>query len=205
MNRKSGYAQSKIISEILLSKASEKLGYDVRILRVGTISGDTQTGFVNPKDLTSNVLASCLCLEAVVRNASRNFRWIPVDFVAKAITQLSRSPKTLNKVLHLCADGPEFSDFLEVCEQLGKPLTPLPAAEWKSLLEEENEQEIRERIPVCLSVVKHVLPEPEDYFKSKTKPVPTEKTLEYLHEAGIAVPAITKEVIANYVKNLLQR
>jgi thioester reductase-like protein len=208
MDSKSGYAQTKIISEILVSKAAENFGIPVRIFRIGSISGDTQTRKINPRDISSNVIAACGTIGASVKNATRNLRWIPVDFVARAVVSLSETPTSTGKIFHLCGTGPAFPEVVEGFIQQGYELKSVTAAEWSSLVEAKVTEELSKspenlnkgKSEFCLNVIKHVLPNPEDFFKSVSRDVPMEKTKGLLAQLGIEVPEIPIGTICAHLK-----
>ncbi len=53
--KKDGYGQTKVVVEQLLREASD-LGADIVIIRSGTISADTKTGFTNLNDFINILL-----------------------------------------------------------------------------------------------------------------------------------------------------
>lgn len=208
MNVKTGYGQSKIISEVLITKAQSKLNFKTRIMRVGTISGDTRTGFLNRKDMTTNVLTACLCAESVVKNASRKFQWIPVDFVARAVVKLTENSGEKG-LFHLCGSGPSFSDFMNVAAKNGINLKCVTDKEWseavtKKLNERQTSGDTSSTGYLSLLVARHILSNPEDYFKSSSRDVPMDKTAEFLAKEGLSIPKISEEVMEVYLKTLLQ-
>lgn len=206
MDAKGGYGQTKIVSEILLKKAASAFGLGVRIFRVGAISGDTQTGFLNCRDITTCLLASYASIGAFVRNSKKKFQWIPVDFVSRAVVAISADPQTLQKVFHLCGSGTELTEIVDVFTKHDSALHGVTSTEWAKLAEEKIRflAQTGSRVPSWLSIIKLFLPSLEEYFSTLPREVPMEKTQEVLTIKGLKVPKIDEDIITCYIQHLLK-
>lgn len=97
---KSGYLQSKMISEILISKA-KKRGLPACIFRPVRILGNSKNGtMLNNDDFMFKILKSCICM-GKYPDFDVQVNFIPVDFTAKAIVSLSLEEKNYGEVFHL--------------------------------------------------------------------------------------------------------
>jgi thioester reductase-like protein len=108
MQHKSGYAQTKIVSEKLLQAAAHSLNLSVRVYRVASISGHSLTPFYNHHDWIIYLLRACVRAGCVVGETSVRLHWLPVDFVARCIVAYSRNHSTTGQVVNLVGDGMYF-------------------------------------------------------------------------------------------------
>jgi thioester reductase-like protein len=85
INKKDGYGQTKVIVEQILKQAKDLEG-NILIIRPGTISSDTLTGYSNLNDLI--LFRIQFQLNTIVQNSNINFYFVPVDYCAKVILLL---------------------------------------------------------------------------------------------------------------------
>jgi fatty acid CoA ligase FadD9 len=133
-----GYAQSKWVSEQLVSYAAEHMHCRARIVRPGVVCGDSSTGAANIKDATSMLLCG-LVTEGVVCTEPRSpiprfFNLCPCDSVAEAIVSIAaiswerHQAEFSEAAFHLCA--PESLTLELLCDWLrgaGHELTDISA------------------------------------------------------------------------------
>ncbi len=128
--REDGYGQSKWVAEKLVEQAAER-GVPVSVYRPGNISGHSESGASNPKDLMGVVVVESLRLGAAPDVEGWLMEMTPVDFVAAAISHIASYPDATGRTYHLANPDPipaaELFDRLEV---LGYPLDRMPYAEW---------------------------------------------------------------------------
>lgn len=93
-----GYTQSKWAAEALVC-AARRAGLEASIYRLGRVVGPTSSGFVNAEDIVWRLLRAGVALGALPEFSAAE-PWTPVDFVARAIAQLSRSA-SLAPVYHV--------------------------------------------------------------------------------------------------------
>eukprot|EP00026_Physarum_polycephalum_P000954 Phypoly_transcript_00955.p1 GENE.Phypoly_transcript_00955~~Phypoly_transcript_00955.p1 ORF type:complete len:802 (+),score=133.26 Phypoly_transcript_00955:1437-3842(+) len=86
----SGYSQSKFVSDQLVRLAQAKFGMPTIIFRPCDISGDTKSGYSNPKD-TINIIISAIAQLGVSPRSEAEFEMCPVDAVARSIVGISKS------------------------------------------------------------------------------------------------------------------
>ncbi|MGI8649417.1 MAG: thioester reductase domain-containing protein [Rubrobacter sp.] len=140
-----GYGQSKWAAERLVFAARER-GLPAFVYRPGNISGDTESGAYNPKDLLSAAISASLHLGLVPEPEKNSAAWrvemTPVDFVASAIFALAdRRPDPDEAcVFHLAEPSPPtatgFFDLLE--RKAGRSLGLVPLRDWLDRLSESD-------------------------------------------------------------------
>jgi thioester reductase-like protein len=128
-----GYTQSKWVAEKLVSVARSR-GLPVVIYRPGLITGHSQTGSWNTKDITCTIIKSWIELGCAPElDAATDMT--PVDYVSKAIVHLSRQPHSVGKVFHLANQHPvHVMDMVAWIRSYGYPLNLLPYAKWREEL-----------------------------------------------------------------------
>ncbi|UJR28959.1 hypothetical protein I4U23_010176 [Adineta vaga] len=138
-----GYAQSKWVSEKLITRASD-LGLPVVIYRLGSICASMKTGACNRTDLHT------LLFSAMMKTSSypytiinSRFQALPVDFTAKSIVYLSSlQPDTNGKVYHILNPNTKivFADIIESMYLCNIPLEHNSLEEWQIKLKTISDQ-----------------------------------------------------------------
>lgn len=95
-----GYGQSKYVAEQLVLEASRR-GLPVRIFRLGTISGHSESGSTNAWDLLSALIVESLLLGYAPEIQGWRAEMTPVDFISKAIITLSNDVESQRRIFHL--------------------------------------------------------------------------------------------------------
>ena len=125
-----GYGQSKWVAEGLVRRAAER-GLPVNVYRPGNVSGHSETGASNPRDLLGRILVESLRLEKAPEMEGWRLEMTPVDFVAAAIVHLACDPRALGGTYHLAnPDPPPAREVFDLLEEVGYPLERLPYEEW---------------------------------------------------------------------------
>ncbi|EYF05177.1 amino acid adenylation domain-containing protein [Chondromyces apiculatus] len=127
-----GYAQSKWVSEKLVSAAAER-GLPTTIFRPGFILGDSATGAGNQDDFMARLLKGCLQIGCFPDLPHHHMSFVPVDYVSAAITRISLDPDAWGKAYHLVPPASQSSDlrsFFDVLGSAGHPLRRLSYTEW---------------------------------------------------------------------------
>ena len=96
-----GYAQSKLVTEHICTRAAEQSGIATRILRIGQVVGDTAFGIWNAQEAIPMIL-QCAVTIGTVPKLDESPLWLPVDVVATAVVEVSLSDAVgvLNVVNH---------------------------------------------------------------------------------------------------------
>ena len=135
----SGYAETKWVAEKIISIARQR-GVPACIYRPGVISGDSRTGMGNTKDLIWSIIKGCIQLGVMpdldtLPDIDTMINITPVDYVSRAIVQLSRQPASLGQAFHFSNPQPMYwrglADFL--CDY-GYPLRQISNQEWYEVL-----------------------------------------------------------------------
>jgi fatty acid CoA ligase FadD9 len=119
---KSGYAQSKWVSERLVCDAAASYAdLELSVFRPGVICGCSHSGASNAKDAAMLMFRGLIRERAVSTEGRsplpRHFNMIPVDTVAAAIVSIGRGAHTgAVCAYHLCA--PRFLPLVTLCEWL---------------------------------------------------------------------------------------
>lgn len=85
-----GYAQSKLVTENIVARASKDTGMHARVLRVGQIVADQTNGIWNDTEAIPLMLQAATTIGALPTLNERP-RWLPVDVVASCVNDISLS------------------------------------------------------------------------------------------------------------------
>ena len=130
-----GYGRSKWVAEGLVREAGTR-GLPVSIYRPGNISGHSETGASNPRDLLGAVLAESLRVGAAPEVEGWRIEMTPVDFVAAAILDAASKPGTLGRTYHLTNPDPApATSVFGWLGDTGYDLQRLPYGEWVERVE----------------------------------------------------------------------
>ena len=128
-----GYTQTKWVGEKLVQQARQR-GIPVTMYRPGHITGDSVTGASNTNDLLHTLVIICLRLGAApLRDVELDVT--PVDYVAKALVELSLQPESANREFHLTNPIPMRTRALNEWMRLANlELEMVPYDEWRDRL-----------------------------------------------------------------------
>ncbi|KAF8067844.1 alpha-aminoadipate reductase Lys1p [Lyophyllum atratum] len=133
---KTGYGQSKWVSEKLLFEAGKR-GLRGHIVRPGYVVGDSRTAVTNTDDFIWRLVKGCVQL-GLVPDINNTVNMVPVDHVAlctslAAVSPLAEAPMS---VLHITARPlPTFNGMLTSLRQYGFPTEPCEYVVWRRKLE----------------------------------------------------------------------
>ena len=203
----SGYAQSKCVAEKLVRVAGSR-GLPIAVYRPGRITADSQHGAANVSDETGIMLKLCLELGAAPTVGDEvQVDLTPVDYVARAIVSLARSPDSLGRTFHL--KNPQSLPIREIYRAIrssGYALQEVPFAQWRSrAIEHGGAVEGR-----CIGRFGPLLmmgagPDPAgDEPQAAGPPFRIEcgRTAERLRQAGIVCPPVDDELLSKYFRFL---
>lgn len=91
---RTGYGQSKLLSERLLAHAARRYGLSVKIVRIGQLAGPVTHGVKGAwpeREWLPSLIRSSLTLKALPKHLgpSDNVDWVPVDLAARVVLELS--------------------------------------------------------------------------------------------------------------------
>jgi thioester reductase-like protein len=126
----SGYAESKWVAERLVNAAAER-GLAASIYRPGMITGDSRTGASNLDDIFSLTMKGCLLLGAAP-DLDAQIHLTPVDFISRAIVELSLGWASSGKAFHMMNPVPiSWRQVIEAMRRVGSVKQTVPYAEWR--------------------------------------------------------------------------
>ncbi|KAF8634830.1 hypothetical protein AX17_004081 [Amanita inopinata Kibby_2008] len=134
---KTGYGQSKWVSEKLLFEAGRR-GLSGHIIRPGYIVGDSQTAVTNTDDFIWRMVKGCIQL-GLVPDINNTINMVPVDHVAvcTGLAAVSPLPDAPMSVMHIVARPlPTFNGVLSTLSQYGFPAEQCEYLVWRRKLEQ---------------------------------------------------------------------
>lgn len=138
-----GYAESKHISERLLSLASDENNIPISICRVGQIAGPVHgsQGIWNKQEWLPSLILSSKHLGVIPESLGvmQDINWIPIDLLSSIISKLainSTSPSDLSSVYHTVnPNGTTWTTLLPYVQaELGPKVTVVPYTAWINAL-----------------------------------------------------------------------
>ncbi|WP_431973609.1 beta-ketoacyl synthase N-terminal-like domain-containing protein [Micromonospora haikouensis] len=125
-----GYGVSKWVMERVLARA-ELDGMRVRVFRPGLLTGATDTGACNAKDMLWKLLASGVAI-GMHPTDGRPLPLAPVDVVARAIVELGAQPGSAGRAYNLVgADPVSVSRLFELLNGVGVGTDATDTAKWQ--------------------------------------------------------------------------
>lgn len=123
------YAQTKCVSESLLRAAAGR-GLPVSVVRPALISGHSESGVANTRDLISALIQGC-----VVSGSAIDTDWqldcVPVDHVAKVLVGLGATSRAHWELLNLFNErGRHWREVVLWMNLYGYPIELVTHAEW---------------------------------------------------------------------------
>ncbi|KAJ2919007.1 hypothetical protein MD484_g1421, partial [Candolleomyces efflorescens] len=134
---KTGYGQSKWVSEKLLFEAGKR-GLKGHIVRPGYVVGDSKTAATNTDDFLWRMVKGCVQL-GLVPDMNNTINMVPVDHVARctALSAVSPLPGATQSVLHITArPPPTFNSMLSSLAQYGYAAETCEYIVWRRKLEQ---------------------------------------------------------------------
>ncbi|THH01178.1 hypothetical protein EW026_g1467 [Hermanssonia centrifuga] len=135
---KTGYGQSKWVSEKLLLEAGRR-GLSGHIVRPGYVVGDSKSAVTNTDDFLWRLVKGCIQL-GLVPDINNTVNMVPVDHVARctalaAVAPLP-APRNHQSVLHVAAfPSPTFNNFLASLSHYGFTTERCEYLVWRRQLE----------------------------------------------------------------------
>ncbi|KAJ5240865.1 uncharacterized protein N7469_002456 [Penicillium citrinum] len=134
-----GYAQSKLVTETIVNRASRQTGMTARVLRAGQIVADTSSGIWNSTEAIPMILQTAKTIKALPQ-LDDILSWTPVDVMASSIIELSLS-STAGDILNVT--NPTLNhwsnDLLPLLRESGLDFEVLPKRAWLQKLQSSNQ------------------------------------------------------------------
>ena len=126
-----GYAQSKLLAELIFAHGCDNLKIPVSICRVGQITGPvlSSKGMWSPVEWFPSIVLSCKHLGKIPRNlgALNCMDWIPVDLLAAGLIESllpAASPKRSGKTRYMHFVNPKKTYWSDMAYALSTKLVP---------------------------------------------------------------------------------
>ena len=193
--REDGYGQSKWVAEKLVWQAAER-GLPVTVHRPGNISGHSESGASNPRDLTGAIVAGSLRLGLMPEADGWRVEMTPVDFVAAAIVRVADRPEVWGRAFHLAdPEPPQAEEVFAWLEDAGYELDSIPYAEWLETINDDTGQDDSDPIS---GVLRGAAPETGDLDDGNAY---DDRNLRWaLHRSGLRRPEIDAPLLETYAR-----
>ena len=133
-----GYCQTKWVAEQLVLEAARR-GLAANVVRIGTLSGHSETGSTNTYDLITALIVESLHLGVAPEIEGWCVEMTAVDYVSKGIVALSNHIDPKQHVYHLGDPIPiDCRVLFDHLEALGYPTTRTDWDSWVSLWREKR-------------------------------------------------------------------
>jgi thioester reductase-like protein/amino acid adenylation domain-containing protein len=191
--REDGYGQSKWVAEKLVREAAGR-GLPVSVYRPGNVSGHSESGASNPRDLICAVIVESTRLGCAPEVEGWRMEMTPVDFVAAAILHLASEKAAQGGTYHLAnPDPPPADEVFDRLEEQGYPLERLPYDEW---LQKKDAAPAEEGSPG--EVLQGAAPSADELWEENT--YEDHNARRALGDSGPTRPAIDGDLIDTYAR-----
>lgn len=128
-----GYNLSKWIAEQLVQQASDR-GLPVSIYRVGSVSGHSQSGHFNTRDILGRMVQGYLT-SGIAPAGEALINALPIDYAAPAIVQLADQYNSAGGVWHITHGRSASSELLfDACTREGYRIRRVTPEDWRAHL-----------------------------------------------------------------------
>ncbi|NEN96896.1 MAG: NAD-dependent epimerase/dehydratase family protein, partial [Moorea sp. SIO3I7] len=188
-----GYAESKWVAEKLVMEARDR-GLPVCIYRPGRITGHSQTGFCNTEDLFSRMIKGCIQLGAVPNLEGVFSDIVPVDYVSKAIFNISQQKESLGKAFHMVNPNDIYvNEAFNMIRSWGYPIEQMDYEKWRTKLICQTENSNENALYPLLSLFSEELPVNAEMPRYDCK-----HTIHGLADTDIVCPSVDSKLLNTY-------
>ncbi|MFW2372414.1 MAG: amino acid adenylation domain-containing protein [Gammaproteobacteria bacterium] len=186
-----GYQQSKWASENLLQVAAER-GYPVNVYRLSRVSGHSENGYFNSKDLVWNILRASL-VNRVFPTLDIMEPWTPVDSVTQAMVNISLKSE-LNGVFNLTPETLiSLNEMFIWLMEYGYELQALNMDQWLQCLQNSPINEDQ----ALLAFFKQ---REGSVHEIDIAPVNNQRFKLFLEQEGMRLPKVDQQIFNRYVQ-----
>lgn len=197
-----GYAQSKWAAERLVSAAHER-GLETVTYRPALIGGHSASGAGNAEDLIARLIGGCVAL-----GHAPELDWMldvcPVDYVARALARIVRSPYYEQRVVHLCNSRPaHWNEAVLWLDLHGYRVASEPFAVWIERVRRETRAPTHPLHPLRLFLLRQPAGEggrylPQLYANPHSPALRAERSRAWLERLGVRCPRLDSRLLARY-------
>lgn len=197
-----GYAQSKWIAEQLVNLAAAR-GLPTCIYRPGMVTGQSQNGIANPKDLMSRFLAGMIQLQTAPQ-LELAIDMTPVDYLSQAIVYLSRQAESQGKAFHLVNPNPlTLNNLVHELRQFGYSINQVPYQQWQTILNKKWNALSPLAQVITAPIWDHQLTHLEIWL-SGNQLFDCQNAIAGLRHSSISCPPIDAKLLKNYLSYLVR-
>jgi thioester reductase-like protein len=169
------------------------------VYRPGNVSGHSETGASNPRDLLGAVIVESLRLGCAPEIEDWRMEMTPVDFVAAAMVHIASDPDSYGGTYHLANPEPPLADdVFDLLEEQGYPLERVPFDDWLQRIDTDPAEE-----GTPGEIVSVAAPAAEDLRDDNT--YDEANTRRVLGSDGPARPAIDEDLLETYAQYFAER
>ena len=200
-----GYLQSKWVAESLVQVARAR-GIPVCVYRPGLITGHSETGAWNTRDVTSRMIKSWIELESMPELQFDTSDMTPVDYISRAVIHLSLRNDSLGQTFHLANPRPvRLGKLANWIRSLGYPLRQIPYDVWMAAVLSRNgpsqEDVVSSLVPLFSLTISGNAPN----MLRKLPEFDCTNTLAGLAGSGILCRPVDDRVLQNYFSHFFRR
>lgn len=193
-----GYPQTKWVADRLLSIARSR-GIPASSYRPGQVTGDSRTGACDTELFVCGMMKSCIQL-GLGPDPDMMVEMVPVDFVARAVAKLSRSPEALGRVFHLPSENAaHWVELIDMINDCGYPLRRVPYGEWFQALNEAVKQSEENALIPFLPLFGEDGPAEDLAYQNGNPVFECERMKAALAGSGIECPPVSMELLRTYL------
>lgn len=193
---RSGYGESKWRAEQLINDA-QRFGLPATIYRVGIVTGDSDSGAVQP-DLFSNLI-KCFINEGIAIDplADGSISAVPVNYAAKAIASLAKNNRDeKSQVFHITHSSPlKWRKFYQHLNTLGYKVDPMPYDQWLNKIRERAS----EKNSKYLSQLAAYFSGRQNQWDIKIPEITSKVTTQTLQENAVEFPKFDQQLLKTYI------
>ena len=133
-----GYCQTKWVAEQLVLEAAKR-GLPANVIRIGTLSGHSETGSTNTYDLITALIVESVHLGVAPEIPNWHIEMTAVDFVSRGIIALGDHIDPDQRIYHLGDSEPiDCRVLFQHLDTLGYPTTRTDWKSWVALWQEKR-------------------------------------------------------------------
>ena len=190
-----GYNQAKWVAERLVWSAIHR-GLPVCVFRPGNIGHHSGTAVVNPNDFQSSIINACARSGLAPLAPDWLFEMTPVDFLVKAITNISDDPAHLGKVYNVVQQNPVPADHVfTYMESNGYVANRVPLEDWMSSLEATADREDDMELKVLIQALDSVEP-----YLTDTSLYDNSRFSEAISRIGLSAPTVDVDYVTKFLR-----
>ncbi|MFN7962878.1 MAG: thioester reductase domain-containing protein [Thermoanaerobaculia bacterium] len=189
-----GYSQSKWVAEKLVRTAAER-GLPAAIYRGGMVTGDSVHGISNTTDIVCRMLKGCIEI-GIAPRLEMLCDMTPVDYVSRAMVELSLTSESLGKIFHMVTPEPvHWNRLVEMVQEHGYRLQVMDYDDWLSALRDAVREGGAAALAPLLSFFAHELPAEIGLRRFDCRHV-----LAGLAGSDISCPPLDHELLGRYLE-----